>query len=1118
MKHYVDFKRIVSSFACIAVLISSALPCLAYDDWNTDNPFGKEDHKHDVSDEKGFYTDEYYSDRYEPEPYVISDEQFVGDVSYSGYSVEPYNISDEFADTIIAIREFLTAHESEFSVDIVTDKELDYFDYDLNYSFFINACAHTGDSSQGDYISGQISSLSITPTEYYDSDNKHHIVLIFDVDFFTTKEQELLADQKARQIIDYLDLDGMTDHDKILNIYSYVSGNVSYDWAGLDNDTTNIEHSAYAALCEQKAVCQGYAAAVYKLMLMAGIDCRIITGLNQGIPHAWNIVCLNGKYYFIDATEDAGKTEFTYLLKCAGDMPDHLVDEDIFNEEFFAEYPVSDVSLYDSVDAVTKTANGYKYVPSLDGIVILSYVGDDVDVVVPAEIEGVPVKGLVQYSFYEKNMKSITISEGVEWISSLFAGLCPDLETIRIPSTAYLAIQSSSGFVSGIGGLTDSCYSLRQIVVADGNPYLCSIDGILYDINKTAILACPAQLDSKVVHIPEGVTRINDDCFSWNQNIEEVVLPESVTYIGYWSFYKASNLKKINIPKNCELIGQFAFQYTSLEELTIPKEFEGAILTAAFSDTNVHINVESGNRRYKVENNCFIVDGVSVLDYYNSSPEEVCIVPDGVTAILQLSFSYSLNLKKVVLPETMTFIDYDAFYMSINLEEINLPDSINRIEGGSFLNCSSLKSITLPSSLVSIYELTFSGTGLTEITIPKNVERIDPDAFSSTSINRIYVDTENEHFTVYKGMLFTKDLKTLIYFPVETDCVFDFPTEMETIQSGAFYEIKCSTVVFPKNLKEINDGALVFVKFDEMYIPKSVKNLNLSSLFDDLDLYYEGTEEEWNQIVTGEITGAVTYHFNCTSFPEHSTHHQLVIEPGIDPTDTCFGLTEGAYCSVCGEVVIPQEIIPSLVTGITYGWINVYENWYYYDQSGKKLTGWQKIGNWYYFDEQGVMQTGWIKDGGTWYYLKPSGAMYTGWLQSGSTWYYLKPNGAMAIGWLQVNGTWYYFRVSGAMHTGWLQSGGTWYYLESSGAMKTGWLLSGGKWYYLRSSGAMATGWIMSGNDWYYLDASGAMVTGWLTIGQYKYYFESDGHMVTGTITINGKRYTFDSDGHCLNP
>ncbi|MGI6090936.1 MAG: leucine-rich repeat domain-containing protein [Saccharofermentanales bacterium] len=232
-------------------------------------------------------------------------------------------------------------------------------------------------------------------------------------------------------------------------------------------------------------------------------------------------------------------------------------------------------------------------------------------------------------------------------------------------------------------------------------------------------------------------------------------------------------------------------------------------------------------------------------------------------------------------------------------------------------------------------------------------------------------------------------------------------------------------------------------------------------------------------------------------------------------------------------------------SGILTGWVEEGGEWYFYDETGEKVTGWytdsednkyylddetgarqhgwylSEAGDWYYFHpDSGRMCTDWLLDRGRWYFLNRStGVMQTGWLLDSGRWYFLnRSSGIMQTGWLLDSGRWYFLnRSSGAMQTGWLLDSGRWYFLNrSSGAMQTGWLLDSGRWYFLnRSSGAMQTGWLLDSGKWYFLNrSSGAMQTGWLLDGG-KWYFldRKSGVMKTGWVLDDGKWYYFDSNG-----
>ena len=61
-----------------------------------------------------------------------------------------------------------------------------------------------------------------------------------------------------------------------------------------------LQHTAYGALVNKEAVCEGYAKAYKLLMDAMGIPCDVV--INE--EHAWNVVCLEGKWYLVDVTND----------------------------------------------------------------------------------------------------------------------------------------------------------------------------------------------------------------------------------------------------------------------------------------------------------------------------------------------------------------------------------------------------------------------------------------------------------------------------------------------------------------------------------------------------------------------------------------------------------------------------------------------------------------------------------------------------------------------------------------------------------------------------------------------------------------------------------------------
>ena len=121
-------------------------------------------------------------------------------------------------------------------------------------------------------------------------------------------------DTAVSNLLKSLNVSGKSDYQKVGAVYDYICDNVTYDYDNLEDDSYTLKFTAYAALKNKTAVCQGYALLFYRLMLELGIDARVIAG-DGGGPHGWNIVKLGNVYYNADTTWDAGVDEYQFFLK-----------------------------------------------------------------------------------------------------------------------------------------------------------------------------------------------------------------------------------------------------------------------------------------------------------------------------------------------------------------------------------------------------------------------------------------------------------------------------------------------------------------------------------------------------------------------------------------------------------------------------------------------------------------------------------------------------------------------------------------------------------------------------------------------------------------------------------
>ncbi|GKU26336.1 transglutaminase domain-containing protein [Clostridium folliculivorans] len=113
------------------------------------------------------------------------------------------------------------------------------------------------------------------------------------------------VNSQVQQIVASVIKQGMNDYQKELALHNYVVNNTVYDYKNLElNSLPNDSFTAYGVFIKKVAVCQGYSEAMYRLLNAAGVNNKIITGTANGVPHAWNLVSINGAYYHLDSTFD----------------------------------------------------------------------------------------------------------------------------------------------------------------------------------------------------------------------------------------------------------------------------------------------------------------------------------------------------------------------------------------------------------------------------------------------------------------------------------------------------------------------------------------------------------------------------------------------------------------------------------------------------------------------------------------------------------------------------------------------------------------------------------------------------------------------------------------------
>ena len=445
-----------------------------------------------------------------------------------------------------------------------------------------------------------------------------------------------------------------------------------------------------------------------------------------------------------------------------------------------------------AVCAGAETYQDFEYSALDDGRVkITGYNGGAETVVIPDTIDGKSVTSIGRRAFEGcTNLKSITIPNSVtEMGRRAFSG-CSSLIGIAIPDNvteigkyafdgckSLTSITIPDGVTSIGDGAFYNCSSLTEIKVASENSNYVSVNGVLYNKDKTTIICYPAGKKGNNYKIPDGVTKVDSSAFIGCSSLTSITIPNGVTSIGDSAFEDCTSLTSITIPNGVTSIGDSAFEgCTSLTSITIPN-----------SVTSIGFGAFIG---------CSSLTSITI--------------PDSVTCIGDSAFNGCTSLTSITIPDSVTSIGESAFSGCSSLASITIPDSVMSIGNDAFHECSSLTSITIPYSVTSIGDYAFLGC---------------------SRLTAIDVNTDNMDYTSVNGVLFYND-KTIICYPAgKKGNNYKIPDGVTSICRYAFSGCTSLTsITIPDSVTEIGGSAFENCSsLTSITIPDSVTSIGIGA-------------------------------------------------------------------------------------------------------------------------------------------------------------------------------------------------------------------------------------------------------------------------------------------------
>lgn len=240
----------------------------------------------------------------------------------------------------------------------------------------------------------------------------------------------------------------------------------------------------------------------------------------------------------------------------------------------------------------------YKYVTNDNAITITKYTGSGSAVTIPDKINGLPVTNIGPLAFIKRmTLTSVTIPNTVVGVGESAFQQCANLTSVTIPNSVTTiglaafwicdnltnAVISASVSSIGMRAFND-CTKLTKISVNASNSVYCSVDGVLFNKDKTILIEYPIGKAGSTYAIPNSVASIGQMAFEGCANLTNMTIPNGVTDIGQGAFYCCRNLSSVSLPNSVTNIGAVAFYMCGeLTKITIPAGV-ATIENGAFQD------------------------------------------------------------------------------------------------------------------------------------------------------------------------------------------------------------------------------------------------------------------------------------------------------------------------------------------------------------------------------------------------------------------------------------------------------------------------------------------------------------------------------------------------------
>ncbi|GAA0377773.1 leucine-rich repeat protein [Bacillus horti] len=545
--------------------------------------------------------------------------------------------------------------------------------------------------------------------------------------------------------------------------------------------------------------------------------------------------------------------------------------------------------LISSVSEVFADEADFDFLVVGETVTIVGYLGTDMDVEIPEQIEGKDVTVIADQAFMMKTLNSVTIPRTVTTIGmGAFMGC--ELDSIILnEGLEEIGAMAFAGNRMEHVDIPGTVTTIAQGAFSQGNLSTLTLREGLKTIGDQAFWDNEIQ----AVHIPEGVEVIGEKAFIDNK-LEEVKLPGTITSIGEQAFLGEdgkNNIRTLTLHEGLSSIGESAFKDNLLESVHIPgsvsviekeafmgnaiqtlilNEGIGAIGEQAFEQNNIEevvipstVNLISSSAFLRNEINtltlpvavgaigdaAFAFNPLNEVKVYNDELEfgmfPFMQAPPAAPGDITLFGRSGSTTEEYAIANGYTFQVLEESGSTVCGEHTDFECAVNDDDTVTITGYDdyATKDVVIPQlidgkTVTVIGEGAFAFKGLTSVTIPDSVTDIGEDAFTYNQLTSVILP--NSLTSIEEGTFQANQLTSLVIpdfvvnigqraFHDNQLTSVTIPNSVVTIGYGAFWVNQLTEITIPDSVEFIGASAFSVNELSSVTIPESVKNIREQS-------------------------------------------------------------------------------------------------------------------------------------------------------------------------------------------------------------------------------------------------------------------------------------------------